>query len=105
MMLKHGDCLPHCVGSMLVSRTLISSPFFEDCFFDDCSRACGKDRRPFTVKRRLECPARPMIAGKILVCFLGLNFLSSGVPKVNAAGERMDALEHEMTTLNPEDPQ
>jgi len=42
-----------------------------------------------------------MIAGKILVCFLGLNFLSSGIPKVNAAGERMDALEHEMTTLNP----
>jgi len=29
----------------------------------------------------------------------------SGIPKVNAAGERMHALEHEMTTLNPEDPQ
>jgi hypothetical protein len=30
---------------------------------------------------------------------------ASGIPKVNAAGEWMHALAHEMTTLNPEDPQ
>lgn len=77
-MLNPGPRLPHCVGSMLVRRTLkLSSPFSDESLFSRASQT----RQPFTVKRRLEFPATTRIAGKMPTMFFGLD--SSDPPAVS----------------------